>query len=642
MRDGFASSVGNHPLWLLALAVLLVGQAWQTLALFDADRDGARLLNDAPVLSGRHPLHLYHGYLGAGTLLDRGSLSCYDPAYHAGYPKTPVFDPSSRPAELALALAGGRYSPAAYKICLGVICLLVPLLLHVAARGAGLSRGCSVLAALLGMAVLWGKQGRDALEAGDIDLLLGALLLITQAGMLVHYHHVPGIVGLLGVVLSGLLAWFVHPLLALLLFPLFLVYYFTVGHRHRPMWHIPLLAGLLLSVGGNSFWMGELIDHWWIRVPPLRDTQLVKSHGSLAEWWDAPAWGQGLDRGLACVLLIAGVLGVHVLHRCGRRASALLFGLGALGLFLLTLAGMGWEPFARLGSNHLLGPALLFATLPAAALAGGLLHRLHEWSGSVGAPIFVVCSVPALIALAFPEAARSYVERLTRPRPLEIGLSEEQQRLVDQLKEHTSPLGRILWEDRNNRAGDSHWTALLSHLTERAFVGGLDAEAGIEHASTGLIDGVLAGRPLSDWSDADLEAYCRKYNIAWIVCWSASARERLGRWLRSSEEVALPRVGEQNLVLYSPPRTPNFALAGSVRWQAADSRGILLADAIPQKIANETDGQVVLSLHYQAGMRVRPTRVKIERAVDSEDTIPFVRLRMSEPVGRILITWEGR
>jgi hypothetical protein len=41
-------------------------------------------------------------------------------------------------------------------------------------------------------------------------------------------------------------------------------------------------------------------------------------------------------------------------------------------------------------------------------------------------------------------------------------------------------------------------------------------------------------------------------------------------------------------------------------------------------------------------MRVSPARVRLEQAPDSHDTIPFVRLRMSEPVGRIMITWEGR
>ena len=81
---------------------------------------------------------------------------------------------------------------------------------------------------------------------------------------------------------------------------------------------------------------------------------------------------------------------------------------------------------------------------------------------------------------------------------------------------------------------------------------------------------------------------------------------------------------------------------GDLRTDIVLRDGRHLALATPQPVANESDGQVVLSLHYQAGMRVRPARVRLEQAVDSQDTIPFVRLRMSEPVGRILITWEGR
>ena len=54
-----------------------------------------------------------------------------------------------------------------------------------------------------------------------------------------------------------------------------------------------------------------------------------------------------------------------------------------------------------------------------------------------------------------------------------------------------------------------HWTALLSHLTGRAFVGGLDPEAAIEHTAGGLIDQTLAGRSLDDWKDAELRALLR-------------------------------------------------------------------------------------------------------------------------------------
>src|SRR6516225_1374198 len=125
--DGsIVTRIAIGPLWSLVLLGLLVWQGWMTLSLFGPDHAWERLLNDRPIVSGRHPLHLYHGYLGARSLAERGTLSCYDPAFQAGYPKTPVFDSGSRPAEMFLSLAGGAYRPAAYKLGLALCCLLVP------------------------------------------------------------------------------------------------------------------------------------------------------------------------------------------------------------------------------------------------------------------------------------------------------------------------------------------------------------------------------------------------------------------------------------------------------------------------------------------------------------------------------------
>src|SRR5262245_49589718 len=137
------AGAGDHPAWLLALAALLAWQAWLTLGLFGRDRPWERLLGDAPVLSGRHPLHLDHGHLGARARWERGTPSCYDPAFCAGYPKTPVFDGGSRPAEVALALVGARYSPAAYKVGHALLCASAPLLLFGAARGVGARRAAA-------------------------------------------------------------------------------------------------------------------------------------------------------------------------------------------------------------------------------------------------------------------------------------------------------------------------------------------------------------------------------------------------------------------------------------------------------------------------------------------------------------------
>jgi hypothetical protein len=82
----------------------------------------------------------------------------------------------------------------------------------------------------------------------------------------------------------------------------------------------------------------------------------------------------------------------------------------------------------------------------------------------------------------------------------------------------------------------------------------------------------------------------------------------------------------------------SYALKGSrARWLHADSAHIALADVEPNE-----NGEAVLSLHYQAGMRVSPSRVQLERELDPYDPIPFVRLRLPGPVVRVTITWEKK
>ena len=75
---------------------------------------------------------------------ERGTFSCYDPSFYCGYPKTPVFDSGSRPAEMMLLLGGGRFRPEAYKIGLALVSAAASWLLVLAARGAGLTRAAPV------------------------------------------------------------------------------------------------------------------------------------------------------------------------------------------------------------------------------------------------------------------------------------------------------------------------------------------------------------------------------------------------------------------------------------------------------------------------------------------------------------------
>jgi hypothetical protein len=300
---------------------------------------------------------------------------------------------------------------------------------------------------------------------------------------------------------------------------------------------------------------------------------------------------------------------------------------------LLSGAGIIWEPAGRLGAARLIVPALLFASLPAAHAVSETLARLRHLSGpALGSAVVLLACVGGI---ALPRSAGWQARGSTVP-PLEIGLSPDQLALVERLKQSTTADARILWEDRRGGRCASRWTALLPVLTERSFLGGLDADAGIDHASTALVDQTLAGRPLPSWTDEELRGYCTRYNVGWIVVWTPAAEQRFRAWA-DAEPVAELHDGETGR-LFVVRRQHSFALVGSATWVRADARRIILEDVKPE------NGEVVLSLHYQSGLRVLPARVGIKRASDGasdpNDRIPFVRLEMQEPVARVTIVWD--
>jgi hypothetical protein len=655
-QAGSTPGPGNHPAWLLLLLALVAWQGWLTLGLFgplESTNAWRRLLDDQPILSGQHPLHQYHGLLGARSFLDLGASCCFDPQFQAGYPKTPIFDSDSRPAELFFVCAGGASHPAAYKIGLAVCCLLVPLLLALSARAMGLSRVAACLAAFLGQLVWWAAPAQALLEAGKLDLLLAALAALVQTSLLVRFHYAPGLAVWLGLLLSGYAGWFAHPTFFFALVPMALLYYLSVGAKHRLVWHLALLLGLAGAVAVNAYWLNDWIGYWWLRVPLRLEARLL-AHRTLGTIWDAPLWGPPPDRLLAVGLFLLAGAGAWLLNRSGQRATARLFGLATLGCLVLCVGGILTVDLNGTGAVRLVAPFEFFAVLPAAHAAVALFRLLARWTGGRARAVFLVAALVPGALLPGHAYLAALARRCAAPEPLAIGLNADRQALVSVLRQHTAPTARILWEDRPVFPAPAEhpcslaalgvaawpgrqpelWTPLLPLWTERAFVGGLDADAYIEHTSGGLADGVLAGRPLQSWTDDELEGYCRRYNVGWVVCWSQAAVERFGRW-SAARELAVLHDGEAGR-LFAVSRPHSFALRGRAEWLRADSRRIVLGDLVPE------NGVVVLSLHYQAGMKASPGHIEIERELDPHDPIPFVRLRLGGPLARLTITWEGR
>jgi hypothetical protein len=131
-----------------------------------------------------------------------------------------------------------------------------------------------------------------------------------------------------------------------------------------------------------------------------------------------------------------------------------------------------------------------------------------------------------------------------------------------------------------------------------------------------------------------LEGFCRRYQIGWVVCRSSAAIARFRAWTGATLVTSIG--GDRVAGLYRL-RPCSLALKGQARLLHADWRHITLADVVPE------DGTVVLSLHYQAGLRVSPSRrVQIEKEPDPLDPIPFIRLRLPGPVARLTLTWQEK
>lgn len=674
----------DSPIWFLVLLALIAWQAWMTLSLFAVASASdspfsqerilkcwQRLLDDQPIVSGHHPLHLYMGCLGAQAFIERGTLCAFDPSQYVGYLKSPVFDSGSRPAELFLIVGGGEYRPAAYKIGLAVCCCLVPFFLALAGWGLGLGRGFTCLAVAVGLLIFWGGPGRAALEDGNLDLLLASLAAVTYIGVLVHFDRAPGFCNWLVLLLSGTIGWFAHPVVFLLLMPLALLYYVSVGVKHQLNWHLALFATLFGALAANSFWLPDWVKYWWIRLPLQLGAEPLR-HRTLHTIWSAPLWGDDVDRTLAAALFVLALLGVIILNQShvpllapsasagssdsslalratqavrGRPAARML-GLGVIAFLALAIGGIAMQPLGRLGAAELLLPALWFAVLPAVFCLGQLAHGVNRLSRRAWtAPLLATLLIAAAVHLE-PTFFSTWMNRCRQSTPLAIGLGPQRDELVELLRTNTGGEGRILWEDRTSKRDAPCWSALLPLLTERSYLGGLDAHASIEHAYASFIDQHLAGRNIADWTDAELDDFCRRYNVGWVVCWSPAAINRLRAYQPGSPApqsgspgAAMPvpiavHDDTPGYLFTLPPRS--YVLKGQARWIGASRQRIALADVIPE------DGKVVLSLHYQAGLQVSPGRVQIEREPDPFDPIPFIRLRVPGPVARLTLTWTDR
>ncbi|MDY3559695.1 hypothetical protein R5W23_000709 [Gemmata sp. JC673] len=641
MDDAPTGGFREQPVWLVAAAVVVVAQAGLALGLFGTGRQWAAVTDDRPIVSGRHPLHLYHGTLGAAAFRDHRNATCYDPAFQAGYPKTPVFDGGSRPAEL-FALAGGPgYRPAAYKTGVLVFLMLIPGAFIAAARGAGLPAGPAVLTGCFGVLLAWCPAVRAMLEDGQLDLLGAGLAAAVFVPWLGRYARYPGpepCLVLAGLALAG---WYAHPLVWVGLLPVMLVFYLVFAPHHGPGWHLGLAGVVSFGVVPNAWWLIDWKNYWWLQQPSSSD------HIPLPPWeavLGAPADYAALCAGLpgGAVVPLVALGGLVLLWAGGHRAAAWLSLLTAVLAVCAARLAATW-PRVPPEVPTRVAPFALALLTPAAAFGVWEVMRRAR-AGGAG----VALCAAALFLVGWADGPGAPLANLAgvRTQPFLLGLTPEQQRLVDALREHTTPAARILWEEAGERSG-GNWSVLLPLYTGRAFLGGLDTDSEIDHGYCGLRNQCLSGRPLAEWTDKELSEFCRWYNVGWVVCRTPGTAERWARCAEVNERGekrplarAVARFTEngQPVVLLALDRPLTFVLDGRAVLESADAKRIVLTNVEPNAL-----GYVDLSFHHFEGLHPHPSYLppllKCSNPV-TRDPVDHIRIWMPGPVPRIVLVWE--
>ncbi|MCA1685365.1 MAG: hypothetical protein LC745_05160 [Planctomycetia bacterium] len=199
----------------------------------------------------------------------------------------------------------------------------------------------------------------------------------------------------------------------------------------------------------------------------------------------------------------------------------------------------------------------------------------------------------------------------------------------------------------------------------RAFVGGIYQTAFIAHHQAAAFgDYGLGDRRIEAWRPDELDAYCARYNVGWVVCWSPLSKFCFDRYPRARHVATLPRWaspgqsvcndpaqwralvtragpevatrymldGVNTYRVYRVERPYSYFLEGSGRVASWDANRVVLSDVAP----DPATGTAVLSLHWLDTWKTDPPR-RLSPAFVPGDPVPFVRIALDGPVAKLVL-----
>ncbi|MBD3179474.1 MAG: hypothetical protein GF417_07600 [Candidatus Latescibacteria bacterium] len=479
------------------------------------------LANSRPVVTLDHAIHYYQVERGSQIFPRTGKLYCYDPYFMAGYPGGTIFDIDSKGVELWCALLQFIGTARAYKVFIFLGYLLLALTFYRSCRrfGYGIEESVYALLAIL-IFWHWGRPYAGAFRyAGMFAFLTVSHLSLYIASL---FRSFLGGKSWWKFFIIGPLVFFLHPTAAVLLPIPFIATFLAdlrtgLGRDRRWIGKMSLIfAGwCLLVLAANAIWLLPLLRYLDMKIPSETFFQ-IKGMGELSRLVIKPG---NLP---ALFLLLLSAAGLIRLAQNSRLSAAAGPAAGSAFLFILTSRGTGMPLFDQMEPGRFLVPALIFAAPLSGPGIEMVIRALESIIRAVRLRGLLQTAAVALPLILMPLlgaiSAREYY-RYT----LSTSHTPESTALIEALREHTGPRGRLMFEDGLPvEYGFCYLSSMIPLYTGVEQIGGPYPHLFMKHVFTNFTADRTMGSVLTDIDPGKMREYFQAYNIRWILTSSAT------------------------------------------------------------------------------------------------------------------------
>jgi hypothetical protein len=620
-------SLGRWTIRIATVACLVLGAA-SVLRVVGPERLGLGAGDGPvqPIAFDDYALQFYYGQLGARHLEEGGVTYGYDPKFMAGYPKTPVYYPSSKPFEYTLAFFADRDPGSVFNLVVFAMLALGPLLIFGAAVNFGLSPGerlaatalCIAPHLLVPMAGFYGIME----AAGMVPYIFASFLSVYVVSLVERFLARGERRTALALLVAAPLLYRTH-LTAVFISAVPIAAIYLKRFREAP-WirHAWLWAVLVVIVTANWSWVqGYFLYNHYSDLSEFYtaegSTHFVPKGGWLSPlrvYIASPAF-------MSLIPAIFGAIGLFAWSRARRTTELVVFAPQIAFLFIVSFYGafLGLNPLAP---ARITLPLALYLCFPAAhglALALGLAcDRLDRAVPAVPRVVVVTGVVAACVSLvALSALPKTFWRPYTLPRlEQREGFSEHGMALIDWIDRNTDPSGRLLHEETDRDSHQyygTHMPAWIPYYTDLEMAGSPAPHALLKHNFLRFIAGSFQGEPIRKVPARKLRSYFSLYNVRWVLCWRAGTRMRFDRL-----PFATLIDSYDKFALYQIEIPPSYFVQGSGKI-AVDGSRIRLSELEP------SDGVVTIKYHWLESLRTDPplTIVPVQLL---DDPIPYISL----------------